>query len=137
LHALGTQQLSRVAETATDVKYETLGGPKKVSKGKNHTKTEATWEDKIDWLAEQGKLDRTIWHLTRRWRNSHSHPSYQEQFGPLESPVFIHRIAQMINGLFSEDPSLMLVVRDANDPADLSDDPWPPFESNLNGTNTG
>lgn len=137
LHALGTQQLSRVAETATDVKYEALGGPKRVPKGKNNTMSEATWEDKIDWLAEHGKLHPTIWHMTRKWRNSHSHPDFQELFGHMESLEFIQRIAQMINGLFSEDPSLMLVVRDANELANLSDDPWPPFDPDPNGTNAG
>lgn len=137
LHALGTQQLSRVAETATDVKYEALGGPKKVPKGKNNMMREATWEDKIDWLDKQGKLHPNIWHMLRKWRNSHSHPSFQELFGSKDSLMFIQRIAQMINGLFSEDPRLMLVIHDANEPANLPDDPWPPFEPDPIGTNTG
>ena len=42
---------------------------------------------------------------------------------------------QMVNGVFSEDPSLMLIMRDANEPADSSVDPSPFFELDPNRIN--
>ncbi len=96
LYTLGREQLFRVGEAAVASRCEQLGAPKE----------RRTFEQRIDWLAEQGVFGRrefSGWHALRRLRNMASHPERQSIDTPGSAIGFLEAVAEDINALFDED----------------------------------
>jgi hypothetical protein len=94
LNALGTEQLFRVAEAAATHKCEEMQASKTAVQ-------QATFEKKIDWLANKDLIDnKDFWNLIRKWRNTASHSTSQSVIVPRTAIMLLEGVAQHINALF-------------------------------------
>jgi hypothetical protein len=56
LYALASEQLARVAEAAVSRKYEAVGGPKRVRRTPESKPRQATFQDQLDYLKQEGLI---------------------------------------------------------------------------------
>lgn len=95
IFTLASEQFTRVAETAMNIKCSELNCPK----SKN------TFRKKIDWLLQESVLSDASykkWQSTVQLRNKFSHPSRQNIFNPAMAINLMDAIAKNINQLFNE-----------------------------------
>jgi hypothetical protein len=94
LLALGAEQLFRVLEASAAFKCNEMGATPKRSR---------TFENKIDWLAEQGVIaaeDKPRWHAARHLRNDTSHPKDQNIYNLAMALTILDATVDLINPLF-------------------------------------
>jgi|SRR5215218_399478 len=103
LYALASEQLARVAETAVTLKYEALGGPKRVRRTPKSKPRQATFKDKLDYLEREELIterDAVWWGAIREARNDASHPRDHRAQPPGMAVGRAETLAEKINGLF-------------------------------------
>lgn len=94
LYALSSEQLLRTADTAVSMRCRQLNAPGSVKR----------FEERIDWLGEQGILsddEAGRWHALRGLRNSASHPADQTILAPGMALDLMQRIAEDVSRLFA------------------------------------
>lgn len=95
IFTLASEQFTRIAETAVNIKCNELNCPK----SKN------TFRKKVDWLLQESVLSNAShkkWKSIVHLRNKFSHPSRQNIFNPAIAINLMNAIAKNINLLFSE-----------------------------------
>jgi hypothetical protein len=94
LLAPGAEQLFRVLEASAAFKCNEMAAPPKRSR---------TFENKIEWLAEQGVIaaeDKPCWHAMRHLRNGTSHPKGQNIYNLAMALIIPDTTVDLINPLF-------------------------------------
>lgn len=95
IYTLASEQFTRIAETAINIKCDTLNCPK----SKN------TFSKKVDWFLQESILSidsHKKWKSIVQLRNNFSHPSRQNIFNPAMAINLMDAVAKNINLLFSE-----------------------------------
>jgi hypothetical protein len=93
LHALGAEQLFRVAEAAVTLKCEQMGAETERMR----------FVDKIKYLVGAGAVpaqEEDVWQGIRGMRNAASHPNIQTMFDSADALVLLRLVAGKINSLF-------------------------------------
>lgn len=93
---LSSEQFTRVAETAINIKCNTINCPK----------ARNTFSKKVDWLLQESILSKdlhTKWKSIVKLSNMFSHPSRQNIFNPVMAINLMDTVARNINYLFSKD----------------------------------
>jgi hypothetical protein len=110
LYALGTEQLTRVAEAAAKHRCRLAGGPLQVPKNKKpgSPMRPTMFKEHLDWLAANGLLDpagQAAWSGLPGARNAASHLDDATALPPTIGPQALHRVATLINALFAPAPA--------------------------------
>lgn len=95
IFTLASEQFTRIAEAAANIKCVTLNCPK----SKN------TFRKKVDWLLQESILSNeshSKWESILLLRNKFSHPSKQNIFTPFMAINLMTSIAKSINQLFTK-----------------------------------
>jgi hypothetical protein len=94
LLALGAEQLFRVLEASASFKCKEMAAPAKKSR---------TFENKINWLAENGVIaahQKPRWHAIRHLRNDTSHPKDQNIYNAAMALMVLDAAVELIAPLF-------------------------------------
>ncbi len=91
--ALGSEQMTRVAERAVALKCSMMQAPAKLKR----------FADRIDWLVGTGVFDEEAqqrWHSVRHIRNEGAHPENQTILNPALALTTMEIIVELIDDLF-------------------------------------
>jgi len=98
LYALGDDQLHRVADAAVLLRYQQAGGPEDTRSGQW-----PTLKKRLNWLIEQGIIDKTVekrWDAIRNLRNYGSHATYARIEMPIDALRTLEILAREIDALY-------------------------------------